>query len=149
MIRSSGKKFESYLSHGKLGPSQPACHLFFSKRLSTQHLEVFWKIHWRWLRRNIHILVLKVEHLTVSSKEYKSLLEPTAPPTSYSGVRTLPTSLRLHWRQLYRRTGSAVYCRQSGDCFPWKTKGGLSVLRVIYILWLVPLINGQWKLHLR
>ena len=75
----------------------------------------------------------------VQTKEYISLLERTAPPPpSSSGERTLPTSLRLHWWQLYRRTGSAVYCRQSGgrlgECFPRKTKGGgvLSVLRVIY-----------------
>ena len=45
---------------------------------------------------------------------YISLLERTP-----DGGRTLPISLRLHWRQLYRRTGSAVlstvYCRQSGE----------------------------------
>ena len=53
------------------------------------------------------------------------------PPPSSSGGSTLPTSLCLQWRQLYRRTGSAVYCRQSrerlGECFPWKTKGGGAV----------------------
>ena len=41
---------------------------------------------------------------------------------------TLPTSLCLLCRQLYRRTGIARYCRQSGErlgeCFLQKTKGG-------------------------
>ena len=70
------------------------------------------------------------------TKEYVSLLERTAPPPSSSVGRTLPTSLRLLCRQLYRRTSSVVYWRQSGErlgeSFQLTMMGGAIYIRILW-----------------
>ena len=46
---------------------------------------------------------------------YSITLRTDSTSPSSSVGRTLPTSPRLLCQQLYRRTGSSVYCRQSGE----------------------------------
>ena len=57
------------------------------------------------------------------------------PPSSSVG-RTLPTSLRLLCRQLYRRTSSVVYWRQSGErlgeSFQLTMMGGAIYIRILW-----------------
>ena len=51
----------------------------------------------------------------VQSKNIYITLRTGSTPTSSYIETTHPTSPRLPFRKLYRRTGSAVYCRQIGE----------------------------------
>ena len=80
--------------------------------------------------------IFRFQGLTPHRRSYSNGLEQriyisdrrVSPPPSFSVGSTLPTSLCLLCRQLYRRTGIVRYCRQSGErlgeCFLRTTKGG-------------------------